>query len=456
VVNFLIELSDSEGNNWNSQFYIVLKAPELYTRFITVNDKSVPPIFLSNPDTLLDYNADFNYTIQILSGLSNDNQRFDAGESAQVSFDIINAGNADATNMSISLNSESSFVTVTNKDIIIDKLASKQDTTVVFNVSISNNTPKNQIIDLALHTTSGKYVVNWNTNFTTNQLIESFENTDTSKLKWINDEVLPWVSDTFNSYSGQYSYRSAPVDDEQTTAISITLNVVKNDSISFFVKTSCEEDVDNNYDFLGFYINGILTARWDGIADWRRAAFYVPAGTHTFEWKYSKDQSLSEGEDAVWLDFITFPESDINLNIKNADLKADILPSWLTFTNNNDGTALISGKAPNQVFIDKVKLTASQNGFSAIQEFWIYIGENAENEKLRIWPIPSNGIINIMLQPEFSNTPIKIYDLFGKIITETSLESEVNTLNLSTLKSGVYFIKFEGNGISELKKIIIN
>ena len=40
---------------------------------------------------------------------------------------------------------------------------------------------------------------------------------------------------------------------------------------------------------------------------WTKAAFSVPAGTHTLRWEYDKDSSYSAGDDAAWLDYIVFP-----------------------------------------------------------------------------------------------------------------------------------------------------
>lgn len=34
----------------------------------------------------------------------------------------------------------------------------------------------------------------------------------------------------------------------------------------------------------------------------------IPAGTHSYEWRYSKNASVSTGEDAVWIDDVVFPD----------------------------------------------------------------------------------------------------------------------------------------------------
>ena len=40
---------------------------------------------------------------------------------------------------------------------------------------------------------------------------------------------------------------------------------------------------------------------------WKRVAFVITAGIHTFKWSYQKDYVASAGSDAVWIDNIQFP-----------------------------------------------------------------------------------------------------------------------------------------------------
>ena len=43
-----------------------------------------------------------------------------------------------------------------------------------------------------------------------------------------------------------------------------------------------------------------------GEVDWQQLSFNIPSGTHTLQWVYSKDASVSVGQDAGWLDQVTF------------------------------------------------------------------------------------------------------------------------------------------------------
>jgi len=124
--------------------------------------------------------------------------------------------------------------------------------------------------------------------------------------------LYPWVVDTEQSYDGIKSFKSGNISDSQESTFSILLNCTADDSLSFYVKTSCESETAFGseidwYDYLEFSIDGESVARWAGETDWQRNSFAVGAGTHTFTWNYVKDESLYEGRDAAWIDYISLP-----------------------------------------------------------------------------------------------------------------------------------------------------
>ena len=85
------------------------------------------------------------------------------------------------------------------------------------------------------------------------------------------------------------------------------MNVVSNGDISFWKRVSCEDDPNNNFDYLSFLIDGIEQERWDGEVAWSEDSYPVSAGVHTFKWEYSKDGYVSSGQDCAWIDYIVFP-----------------------------------------------------------------------------------------------------------------------------------------------------
>jgi len=72
-------------------------------------------------------------------------------------------------------------------------------------------------------------------------------------------------------------------------------------SISFCLKTSCEE----GYDYLRFYIDGNLQEEWTGNNDWQMKTYTTAPGVeHTLKWVYDKDYIAVSGSDSTWIDDI--------------------------------------------------------------------------------------------------------------------------------------------------------
>jgi hypothetical protein len=74
-------------------------------------------------------------------------------------------------------------------------------------------------------------------------------------------------------------------------------------TVSFARKVSSERE----YDFLRFYIDGVKRGEWSGEEDWGVVSFPLTSGVHTLEWSYEKDGSVSNGQDAAWVDSLVIP-----------------------------------------------------------------------------------------------------------------------------------------------------
>ncbi len=131
---------------------------------------------------------------------------------------------------------------------------------------------------------------------------DDFESGDLSTLGWISYGGPGWhvVSDA--AHTGHYSVKAANVDDDDDTTLTVMLDCVDGE-ISFSAKISSESACDK----LFFSINGIVKGEWSGEKDWFTVSYPVTAGSRIFEWQYVKDGSVSEGDDAAWIDDITFP-----------------------------------------------------------------------------------------------------------------------------------------------------
>ena len=133
--------------------------------------------------------------------------------------------------------------------------------------------------------------------------IESFESGDFTSFDWTFPNGILWQIDTGVTQTGDYAARSGAISHNQSSGISLAMNVTIESELSFYLKVSSEQ----NYDFLKFYLDGEQKAVWSGEVDWQQQKFIIPSGSHTFLWIYQKDGSLNGGSDCAWLDYISFP-----------------------------------------------------------------------------------------------------------------------------------------------------
>ena len=137
---------------------------------------------------------------------------------------------------------------------------------------------------------------------TANFQTEDFETNDFSKFPWVHAGDEGWSTTQQQKHSGIYSARSDSIGRGERSSLHVTLNCVTG-NITFYRKVSSESGCD----FLTFYIDGAEQDKWSGEDDWAEVSFPVTEGRRTFEWTYSKDSSVSEGDDTAWIDDIVFP-----------------------------------------------------------------------------------------------------------------------------------------------------
>ena len=238
----------------------------------------------------------------------------------------------------------------------------------------------------------------------------------------------PWIISTDNPYSGNYCFESASIPDQTNTYFKIEINNPKNDTITFYVKTSCEEynaSTDTYYDHLEFSIDGDIKQNWAGVTPWTEVKIHVPSGNHILKWLYWKDGLGSENDDKVWVDKIIFPPCNYTDQNSIPTITAE-LPSWLFITDNGDGTAKISGYSPNNNSASDVIINANHKNQTAEQKLYIITGVDPYNNKsdfVRIYPTPATEYINIDIKGQLSYNTIRIFDTKGQKVLEQDLKS---------------------------------
>jgi hypothetical protein len=132
---------------------------------------------------------------------------------------------------------------------------------------------------------------------------EDFSSGDLSRFLWVNDPV-GWYADSSTFGGAPFSMRSGAISHSQATSLEISVDLAQDGIVSFRYKVSSEK----GYDFLSFFIDGILIRRWSGYTGWEQVTFPLDPGQHLLEWRYDKDSNTDRGDDAAWIDDVVFPE----------------------------------------------------------------------------------------------------------------------------------------------------
>ncbi len=260
-------------DTWTSTFNVTVNAPALEIGDFTINDAT-----------------------------GNNNGQLDPGETADITIHLNNNGHATSPAINATLSSGSEDITIQNGNINIDPISPDGSSDLTFTLEVSADAQEGSIANLGLLVTAGGYSVQSSIQPSIGLIIENFETGDFSSFDW-QFGTSPWEISETAPYEGSYCAQSSDINDNGSAEIHLTTTVPADGQISFYYKVSSE----NNYDFLHFYINGNEMDSWSGDVDWAQATYDVQAGENTFKWEYTKDGSVSSGDDCAWIDQIVFP-----------------------------------------------------------------------------------------------------------------------------------------------------
>lgn len=299
IATFTITIEDDQNNTWISTFNIVLNAPVLSATNVLVDD---------------------------ITG--NNNGRLDPGETATIKILTSNTGYALSPIAIGTLSSNSTYVTINTTNYNLGTLNTNNSVYAEFSINVDPSTPIGTSVNFTYQVDANGYTANKCFDLPVGLIVEDFESANFTSFHWdtslANSGNAPWIIlSSGNIYEGNYSARSGVITDNQSSILSITIDVVSPDTLSFYKRVSCEDSPYSNndywYDYLKFEIDGIKKGQWDGEIDWSREAYYLTTGTHTLKWTYVKDYSESAGDDAAFIDYVIFPPINQTSNIVNSE-----------------------------------------------------------------------------------------------------------------------------------------
>lgn len=411
---------------------------------------------------------------------SNFNTITESGELYNLSFNLINNSDIDFTNIAFSI------ITV-NDVLILSTIPQASEWNSEDTISLNTDV----FIPLSINPGRGfeiYTIINSESRIDTisqwiilERQYESFSGNNINYDLW-DYNSFQWH--TFSpGYEDDYCVQSAPIREDDTSSFSINLEIEFDDSISFYLQTSCEWPDESDgliflYDYLSFSMDGLSMGQWYGETPWQKATFPVKKGSHVLSWSYIKDESVSEGFDCAWVDSIVLPNynSDFVSNefyftstppteayIDNmfsyvattnitSEISAHTLPNWCTLSTNEYG-ADIQGSPSFLTDDNQFIIIAKHDNQITTQEFLVDIHPNEtidiienSSKEIKIYPIPSKGEINI----EWNNIEIysmEIIDATGKITKYFSTHG-ANKIENIQLQTGLYAVLLKG--VSEI------
>lgn len=129
---------------------------------------------------------------------------------------------------------------------------------------------------------------------------------ETPPLVWTTGGDSVWYGQTTTARDGVDAAQSGDIADLQSVWTQTT--VAGPGTLTFWWKVSSEA----GYDSLHFFMDGQeqgSAPKISGAVDWQPVTVTIPTGNHVLRWIYTKDNSLSSGADAAWLDQVVFAPS---------------------------------------------------------------------------------------------------------------------------------------------------
>jgi hypothetical protein len=445
---FNLEMTDG-SNSWSREVAVVIHAPNLEFSVVEIHDDCLPPVFTSQPEQIVAPGEYYEYNIEVSQNAGNGDGNLDAGDNADLHFMILNSGHAGIANVPVSVASSSSQIFFQNTSFTIPNLDAESSMLSAFEAQINEACPPGEIVNITVTNNVAFYGGSQDYPLMAGRVDETFETGDFQTIAW---EFLQNEWNIENAgFDSEYAASSPEIGNSEQTEISVSANIAVDDEISFDVKVSSEEDAD---EFV-FEMDGAEMVVLSGELGWQRISFPVPAGQHTFKWIYRKDFIFVSGEDKVWLDNISLPPfQNQNTNIRMA---SGTIPDWLLLEDHFDGTATLSGMAPEYWQAHWMVIEASQMQQISQQQFNLDVGfvniSSLTMTQFDVYPNPFTSEISIDTGNDEGFTLV-VNDLYGKLIFLHTYPGGESTIDLNNLPAGTYVFKVISKGKTLERKIV--
>ena len=188
-------------------------------------------------------------------------------------------------------------------------------------ISVGGTAGTTENVTFNFSAVSGLLGIDCSANTIINQIIETWESGNDQTFNWQYEGNVDWFVSTNSPYAGTYCMESGNINNSQSTTLMLVSDFASAGPVSFMYKTSTE----GSYDFLTFKVDNAVINSWSGENAWANYSTNVTAGSHTLRWIYAKDNIVSSGSDAAWVDNIILPPNQTTFileeNTQNQDIQ---------------------------------------------------------------------------------------------------------------------------------------
>ena len=239
------------------------------------------------------------------SAAANPNGVLDGGETVKMTLRLHNAGAAAARNIKAAFASGKDYLSLPQGTADWGTIAAGDTVTREFVMSAAPDKIRYDVYTVVCEMNADGRVQNVEMVSYISPVVETFESGDFSFVQW--DAASDWVISDSAAHAGRYCAASARIGNRDTSRLTFKVNVLLDDEVGFYYRTSTESIRADLGDFLIFRIDRKVMGQWNGEHPWTYAAYPVSAGWHTLEWLYVKDVLDSAGADRVWIDDVRLP-----------------------------------------------------------------------------------------------------------------------------------------------------
>ena len=241
--------------------------------------------------------------LNITDSEGNPADRLMIGQSSYLTFDIENQGGSKSMEVRNTLNLMAPFLHVDEDVITIPAIDAGSFGQVTF-LATADDDAVDGIINYSLLSESGFHTEFAEKHINLGYITEDFEDeTLNEDMQWsLGSGNKKWFITEDTTALGGHCLRSPAITDRATSSLNIGFNAGMPDTFSFYHKTSTEEN-----DKLILNLNGKEIETWSGIGEWERSEYALKEGLNVIRFTFKKDESGSDGEDAVMIDRLCFP-----------------------------------------------------------------------------------------------------------------------------------------------------